>query len=94
MQDTQFDSHLKGLKKESLYWLTKTIAVITKAFRESEIKPAMLKNFIPSKLTALLVLARQCKAGALWKLGTVSSVHLSFVGLCKTCCKWQRSLSR
>ena len=25
VQDTQFDSHLKGVKKESFYWRTKTI---------------------------------------------------------------------
>ena len=26
VQDARFDSHLTGVKKESFYWLTKTIA--------------------------------------------------------------------
>ena len=26
MQDARFDNHLTGVKKESFYWLTKTIA--------------------------------------------------------------------
>ena len=26
VQDLRFDSHLTGVKKESFYWLTKTIA--------------------------------------------------------------------
>ena len=50
VQDARFDSHLTGVKKESFYWRTKTI---TKAFRESKSKFAMLKKFIRSKLRAL-----------------------------------------
>ena len=33
MQDARFDCHLTGVKKESFYWRTKTIA-----FRESKNK--------------------------------------------------------
>ena len=44
MQGARFDSHLTGVKKESFYWLTKTIAH-NKGFRESENKFVMLKKF-------------------------------------------------
>ena len=43
VQDARFDSHLTGVKKESFYWRTKTIAR-RKAFRERENKFAMLKT--------------------------------------------------
>ena len=46
VQDARFDSHLTGVKKESLYWRTKTIAH-NKGFPR---KFAMLKKFIRSKL--------------------------------------------
>ena len=52
VQDVRFDSHLTGVKKESVYWRTKTIAH-NKGFRESKNKFAMLKKFIGSKLRAL-----------------------------------------
>ena len=52
VQDARFDNHLTRVKKESFYWLTKTIAH-NKGFRESENKFAMLKKFIWSKLRAL-----------------------------------------
>ena len=52
VQDARFDSHLTGVKKETFYWRTKT-EHITKAFRESKNKFAMLKKFIRSKLRAL-----------------------------------------
>ena len=44
VQDARFDSHLTGVKKESFYWRTKTIAH-NKGFpdRESKNKFAMLK---------------------------------------------------
>ena len=51
-QDARFDNHLTGVKKESSYWLTKTIDT-TKGFRESENKFAMLKKYNWSKLRAL-----------------------------------------
>ena len=52
VQDARFDSHLTGVKKESFYWRTKTIAH-NKGFPESKNKFAMLKRFILSKLRAL-----------------------------------------
>ena len=52
VQDARFDTHLTGVKKESFYWRTKTIAH-NKAFQESKNKFAMLKKFIRSKLRAL-----------------------------------------
>ena len=52
VQHARFANHLPGVKKESFYWLTKTIAH-NKGFRESENKFAMLKKFIWSKLRAL-----------------------------------------
>ena len=52
VQDARFDSHLTGVKKESFYWRTKTIAH-KKVFRESKNKFALLKKFIRSKLRAL-----------------------------------------
>ena len=51
VQDARFDNHLTGVKKESFYWGTKTIA--HKGLRESKNKLAMLKRFIWSKLRAL-----------------------------------------
>ena len=36
VQDTRFDSHLTGVKKESFYWRMKTIAH-NKGFRESKL---------------------------------------------------------
>ena len=48
VQDARFDNHLTGVKIESCYWLTKTIAH-NKGFN----KFAMLKKFIWSKLRAL-----------------------------------------
>ena len=44
VQAARFESHLTGVKKESFYWRTNTIAHITKAFRESKNKFAMLKS--------------------------------------------------
>ena len=35
VQDARFDSHLIGVKKESFYWLTKTIAHNNKLFKVS-----------------------------------------------------------
>ena len=52
VHDARFDNHLTGVKKESFYWLTKTIAH-NKGFRKSDNKFAMLKKFIWSKLRAL-----------------------------------------
>ena len=44
VQNTQFDSHLTGIKKKVFCWLTKTLYHMTKAFRESGNKCAMLKK--------------------------------------------------
>ena len=52
VQDARFDNHLAGVKKESFYWCTKTIAH-DKGFPRSKNKFAMLKKFIRSKLRAL-----------------------------------------
>ena len=52
VKDAQFDSHLTGVKKQSLFGARKQYHV-TKAFRESKNKFAMLKKFIRSKLRAL-----------------------------------------
>ena len=52
VQHARFANLLPGVKKESSYWLTKTIAH-NKGFRKSENKITMLKKFIWSKLRAL-----------------------------------------
>ena len=52
VQDARIDSHLTGIKKESFYWRTKTIAH-DKGFPRKKNKLAMLKKFIRSKLRAL-----------------------------------------
>ena len=36
VQDTRFDNHLTGVKKESFYWLSKTIAHNKEVPRESK----------------------------------------------------------
>ena len=52
VQEARFDSHLTGIKKERFIGAQKQ-QHITKAFRESKNKFAMLKKFIRSKLRAL-----------------------------------------
>ena len=53
VQDARSDSHLTGVKKESFLIGALKQSHITKAFRESKNKFAMLKKFIRSKLRAL-----------------------------------------
>ena len=52
VQDARFDCHLTGVQKKVLIGARKQ-QHITKAFRESKNKFAMLKKFIRSKLRAL-----------------------------------------
>ena len=52
MQDARFDSHLTGIKKKVFIGARKQ-QHITKAFRGSKNKFAMLKKFIWSELIAL-----------------------------------------
>ena len=63
VQDVLLDNHLTGVKKESFYRLTKTIAHI-KGFPRKWKQIRRLKKFIWSKLRALWVLA-----GVFWKPG-------------------------
>ena len=53
VQDARSDSHLTGVKKESFLIGALKQSHITKAFRESKNKFAMLKKYIQSKLRAL-----------------------------------------
>ena len=52
-QDARFDNHLTGVKKESFYWRTKTIAH-TKTFRESKNKFASVKTMSTVSFSSLM----------------------------------------
>ena len=53
VQDARFDSHLTGIKNESFYWRTKTIA--HNKYEKVKTFTMSVKKFIRSKLRACTV---------------------------------------
>ena len=102
VQDARFDNHLTGVKKESFYWLTKTIAahykgLIQLAFQwKSEIKKHMRQVYSAVNTKSTVSFSSQMyNAEVIWNLDTLPLKSLpSFIlWSVKKHCKWQRSLS-
>ena len=98
VQNTQFDSHLTGIKKKVFCWLTKTLYHMTKAFRESGNKFAMLKKVYSVKTKTTVSFSSRTKGWSILEAGRcvcfeVASIFPSMVSV-KKHCGYQKSLSR
>ena len=81
VQDSRFDSLLTGVKKESFYWLTKTIAH-TKRFPRKWKQIRHVEKRCSVKTKSAVLSFSSFSSGVFWKLD-ISRLHLSSVGPCK-----------
>ena len=101
VQNTQFDSHLTGIKKNVFCWLTKTLYHMTRAFRESGNKCAMLKKVYSVKTNTTVSFSSRMNGWSILEAGQcvccvcfeVASIFPSMVSV-KKHCGYQKSLSR
>ena len=98
VQNRQFDSHLTGIKKKVFCWLTKTLYHMTKAFRESGNKCAMLKKVYSVKTKSTVSFSSRMKGWSILEevqcvCFEVASIFPSMASV-KKHCGYQKSLSR
>ena len=72
VQDARFDNHLTGVKKESFYWLTKTIAHNKGFPRKWKQIRRVEKVYLVRTNSAVSSSSLMYNAGVFWKPGTVS----------------------